>query len=1194
MADRTVSVRLRAEIGDFVAEFNLAGKAVDDFGKKVDGTTKKTQDSSKKTEESVKRTTQATRAASVSTNQWMTSLVGAAAGLSAPFVAAGGAAVAFGAVAAPSIAKVVAAQQDLNAEWVTLDARQKATSAHLTSVITQYQALAKAYEPQALAIFNSALGDTSVLMQRAKPLLDAGAQGVANLTGHIDSFVTGGDMTRFLNFAAAQAGPTFDKLGTTFDETGTLALNLVQDLAPMGQTLLTAANGGLRLLNAVEQINPHLAEAAATTLALRAPTQALADLWDSGATKVGKWANKTSEADGKLTKLAKGALSADSTLGKLGRTISASPNLYIGAALALGYVTARLVTAKDSTDNLIASVRTETRAVGNNAAGHLAAAAKYGQYIAQTKAAQAAFFASAAAANRSGQITAEQYRQAQGAAGQYSSQIDKLSQARRDELNAARNVTAGEQDLRQTYGLSTNAANQLATAAGVDLSKGITGAGDAARAAQAKIRAYFDAVQQAQDPTWQVSQALSQAGNKALDLKTRMTALTSAFSALAGPELQAFDATTKTAAAFDAFDRAAKKSKGSMSLQTTAGQNTRAAFASLLSTVEQNIDAQYQYDQATKGADVAERNRANSARRLLPVLLAEAGANKQARQAILDWANSAGVGKTRTDALLAAVGQSKSAFLAAAAGAGKSRAEALALWAALNRLPAVKTIKFGDNAEQRRAQVAAYQFTINALHGKNVTISDNAAAAAGRINAVQAAINALHNRTITLTTRQVIETIEIGHRTQQALNARADGGIDRYAGGGLRRDLPPFVAARPTVLFGETSTGGEAYIPLGPQKRQRSTMLLSDVAALFGLAVVKPAAAMASGGIMQSFASGGTAGDVSLSSILSEWSTAVHPSTRAQVDAAIRTRRNEINKLAAAEDALAKARKRHDARAEAAAERRIVAARQDLAAATSKLADVEARYRFTKQKPATQLGSALGLDIKAKAAFIKNLTILTDRGFGPLAQQLLAMGDAQAEKIAADAVKLSNSKLSKLNSQVTQEQQQAQQLANLPAMLTARAAIKAGKGSSWVGLLNATGLTPDVLALAVKSMLTDLSKTTAGRALIADMHAHGYAHGGEITGRPGVDSNLIRATRGEFMVREGPARRYRPWLDAMNNDTFDRFIRHMVAGGSGGRTVVAPAPAVAGPTINQTFPTQEMNTAELARDVARETAWALG
>jgi hypothetical protein len=981
VADRTVSVRLRAEIGDFVAEFTIAGAAVDAFEKKVDGAGKTTQDGLKKTQTEAAKTTKSVQGSSVSTGKWIASLVGASAGIAAPFVAGGAAVAAFGAVAAPSIVKVVKAQADLNAQWSTLDTGQRVASANLTGLVSQYQALAKSYEPQALAVFNSLMNDSSVLMKRATPLFDAGAAGVSKLTGHIDDFVTGGAMSRFLSFEATQAGPTLDKLGTSFDQTGTLALNLVRDLTPMGQTLLSSANGGLRLLNMVEQIDPHLVEMGATALMLRAPTQALGNLWTKNASK--------------LSGLAKEGSRAESFLGKLGKTVGASPNLYIGAALAAGYVVTRLATMKDSTDNLITSLRTENNAIGNNIKGHQGMANSLTGYIAQAEKAKAVALDSPAARAHPEAILTR-----------YNSEIGRLTAARKDELQAVRNIQSGESDLADTYGLSAAQANQLATAAGVDLSKGITGSGDAARAAQAKIRGYYAAVQQAQDTTFQVSNALDQAGNKTLDLKTRMTALANAFGTLAGPELQAMDATVKTAAAFDQFDAAMKKSKGSMSLTTVAGQNAKAAFVQLLATVNANIDAQYAYDSATKGAARAAANRTASARSMLPVLLAEAGANKQARNAILDWANSAGVGRTRAEAMAAAVGRSRSAFLAAAQAAGKTRGEAVKLWAAFNKLPATKSTRINSNAVARRQEVQNYQAKLDALHGRTVTIRDNAADAQARVNRVAAAIASLHSKTVSITT--IINTIEIAHRTSQAERARADGGIDRYAAGGVRRDLDPFVAASPTVLFGETSTGGEAYIPLGSQKRQRSVMLLSDVAGMFGMQLVKP---MAAGGIMQSFAAGGTTTDIGLSGILSDWTSAVKPSTKAQVDSALKSRRTQLNQLANAEDALARARKRHDPRAVAAAERRVTAERRDLAAATSKLADVEARYKFAKQSPATQLGSALGMDVKAKAAFIKNLTTLTDRGFGPLAQQLLAMGDSQAEKIAADAVKMSNAKL---------------------------------------------------------------------------------------------------------------------------------------------------------------------------------------
>jgi hypothetical protein len=118
--------------------------------------------------------------------------------------------------------------------------------------------------------------------------------------------------------------------------------------------------------------------------------------------------------------------------------------------------------------------------------------------------------------------------------------------------------------------------------------------------------------------------------------------------------------------------------------------------------------------------------------------------------------------------------------------------------------------------------------------GRRINLHDNAMTVRQHIAALQGSINQLHGRTVT------VDYIERVHRTLQAERARADGGIDRYADGGVRRDLQPMIVNRPTVLFGETETGGEAYIPLGQNKRRRSTELLGEVADMFGLELVKP------------------------------------------------------------------------------------------------------------------------------------------------------------------------------------------------------------------------------------------------------------------------------------------------------------------------------------------------------------------
>jgi TP901 family phage tail tape measure protein len=64
------------------------------------------------------------------------------------------------------------------------------------------------------------------------------------------------------------------------------------------------------------------------------------------------------------------------------------------------------------------------------------------------------------------------------------------------------------------------------------------------------------------------------------------------------------------------------------------------------------------------------------------------------------------------------------------------------------------------------------------------------------------------------------------------------------------------IATSETVLYGERSTGGEAYIPLGPAHRQRSSALLSDVAHRFGLGLIPMARGGMIGGATHNYATG--------------------------------------------------------------------------------------------------------------------------------------------------------------------------------------------------------------------------------------------------------------------------------------------------------------------------------------------------
>jgi len=79
-----------------------------------------------------------------------------------------------------------------------------------------------------------------------------------------------------------------------------------------------------------------------------------------------------------------------------------------------------------------------------------------------------------------------------------------------------------------------------------------------------------------------------------------------------------------------------------------------------------------------------------------------------------------------------------------------------------------------------------------------------------------------------------------------ARRAQADGGLVHFAGGS-ENHIAQIAAPGDNRVWAEPETGGEAYIPLSPSKRLRSTQILHAVAQRFGMRV---APAMASGGLL--------------------------------------------------------------------------------------------------------------------------------------------------------------------------------------------------------------------------------------------------------------------------------------------------------------------------------------------------------
>jgi hypothetical protein len=144
-----------------------------------------------------------------------------------------------------------------------------------------------------------------------------------------------------------------------------------------------------------------------------------------------------------------------------------------------------------------------------------------------------------------------------------------------------------------------------------------------------------------------------------------------------------------------------------------------------------------------------------------------------------------------------------------------------------------------------------------------------------RASTVQSLLNAIDGRvaTSTIITQYRITgnpNIPSGTYYGSTAGRSADGNIyggRSYANGGMEQHVAQI--AQPTFrMWAEPETGGEAYIPLSPAKRPRSTAILSDVANQFGYRLES----FASGGLTQSQVKKlGAPGDLSsLRSVIAE------------------------------------------------------------------------------------------------------------------------------------------------------------------------------------------------------------------------------------------------------------------------------------------------------------------------------------
>ncbi|GHG80164.1 hypothetical protein [Streptomyces griseocarneus] len=156
-------------------------------------------------------------------------------------------------------------------------------------------------------------------------------------------------------------------------------------------------------------------------------------------------------------------------------------------------------------------------------------------------------------------------------------------------------------------------------------------------------------------------------------------------------------------------------------------------------------------------------------------------------------------------------------------------------------LPPGKTLKMEAPTATAQQAIRDLGYKVKELKGKQIEITAPNSTPIQQVQAIQNKINSLTGKTVTV-------TVEYTTSGKPYVSEHADGGILRFANGGIRRAgsrIQAFASgserhvaqiARPGEwrLWAEPETGGEAYIPLSSAKRTRSKQIVEEVVRQFG------------------------------------------------------------------------------------------------------------------------------------------------------------------------------------------------------------------------------------------------------------------------------------------------------------------------------------------------------------------------
>ncbi|MEV0487352.1 hypothetical protein AB0I69_42970 [Streptomyces sp. NPDC050508] len=164
-------------------------------------------------------------------------------------------------------------------------------------------------------------------------------------------------------------------------------------------------------------------------------------------------------------------------------------------------------------------------------------------------------------------------------------------------------------------------------------------------------------------------------------------------------------------------------------------------------------------------------------------------------------------------------------------------------------LPAGRKLKMEAPTKLAQDEIKNLGYKVKELKGKKIEITAPNKTPLQQVQSIQERINGLTGKTVTVT----VKYSTLGQPYVET-SKKADGGIVRFANGGIRRaserirafangaenHIAQIAKAGEWRIWAEPETDGEAYLPLAKSKRKRSKAILDEVARMFGGMVMYP------------------------------------------------------------------------------------------------------------------------------------------------------------------------------------------------------------------------------------------------------------------------------------------------------------------------------------------------------------------